>query len=268
MIPLKSKTTDADWQHGLERVAAEYPRERAVEQVEIVVDRIFRLPGKLALAWSGGKDSQVLRLCCNLAEVEDGVLCISGLEFPAMDRWRFDRLDNLEVVKSKHDAAWLQDHQKFLFTKDANTFAQFQKMVVHHGQERYYREHDLDGMILGRRWADDNYTGRGRGEMSYTTKQNVTRHSPMADMSHEDLLGIIHWYGLELAPCYGWRDGWTWGTGPWVYGVKMRGEFPDRAAELDYNFRGVHEIDSTIIPDAAIVLEPAREWMERNDITS
>lgn len=266
----KSRASDTDWTDALAAVRAEYPVERAEQQVDIIVDRIKQLPGKLAMAWSGGKDSQVLRLCCELAGVDEGVLCISGLEFPAMDRWRADHLGALEVVKSKHDAAWLQDHQEYLFPKSrftnskaSNVVARFQKMVVHRGQEKFYRENGLDGLILGRRWADDNWTGHAKGQMSYENK-GVVRHSPMADLSHTDLLGVMHHFGLPLAPCYGWKHGWSKGTGPWLYGTKLKfmPVLPDRRSELDFNFGDVWDIDPSVVVAASEVLVPAAEWLD------
>lgn len=251
----------------IERYREDPPVERAERLVSVAVERVEQLEGTLAFAWSGGKDSQGLRLVSELAGVDVGMCVETGLEWPVMNEWRSTRMSNIERVSlGEYDAEWLNSHREHLFTYDAKIRAVFAKATHHKGQERFYKEHALDGMLLGRRWVDDNWTGFAAGDMSYISKKTgMTRHSPLADWSHEDLFAVMVVYGLEFAPCYDMLDGWNNGTANWkVSHLKNGKKIHDLDESYDWNFGCVWQTDPGVLIEAADVLEPARRWLDAN----
>ena len=52
-------------------------------------------------------------------------------------------------------------HPSMLFPQDSATAAKWFSIVQHRAQAQYYKENDLDVLLLGRRRADGNYCGKG-----------------------------------------------------------------------------------------------------------
>ena len=127
-------------------------------------------------------------------------------------------------------------------------------MVQHRGQARYYKAHDLDMLLLGRRRADGNYVGKGSN--IYTDGNGVTRYSPLSDWSHEAILAFIHYHKVPVPPIYEWKNGYSCGTHPW----------PARqwTGSVENGWKEVFEIDRRIVIDAAKTIPSAREFLEKN----
>ena len=265
MLKSKHKFTTEDCERLLTELKANPPMERSEFLVSQAIDRIEQLEGNLAFAWSGGKDSQAIRFVAEQAGVNLGMCVESGLEWPVMNEWRSKRCDNITILRmDEYNAEWLNDHLEHLFPYNSKIVAQFSKATQHKGQERFYQDNNLDGLLLGRRWADDNWTGFGAGAMSYSSKKTgMTRHSPIADWSHEDLLGVMICYDLEFAPCYFMLDGWVNGTATWKRSHKRNGQpIEDLVSSYDWNFGCVYQTDPQVVVDAAEVLEPAAIWLD------
>ena len=107
-------------------------------------------------------------------------------------------------------------------------------------------------LLLGRRRSDGNYVGKG--DNIYTNGQGVTRYSPLSDWTHEQVLAYIHYYNLEMPPIYGWKNGYLCGTHPW----------PARqwAGSVENAWAEIHEIDSTIVTEAAEHIQSAKDFLE------
>jgi hypothetical protein len=126
-----------------------------------------------------------------------------------------------------------------LFPKDSKTAAQWFHIVQHRGQAKYYKDKGLDMLLLGRRRADGNYVGKG--DNIYTNGDGITRYSPLADWTHEEILAYIHYYGCALPPIYGWKNGYLCGTHSW----------PARQWTNGNGWQEVFEIEPQIIEEAA-----------------
>ena len=159
---------------------------------------------------------------------------------------------HLDVYKRQMD--WLLKHQNMLFPQKSNVAAQWFHMVQHRGQARYYKAHDLDMLLLGRRRADGNYVGKGSN--IYTDGKGVTRYSPLSDWSHEAILAFIHYHKVPVPPIYEWKNGYSCGTHPW----------PARqwTGSVENGWKEVFEIDRRIVIDAAKTIPSAREFLEKN----
>lgn len=123
--------------------------------------------------------------------------------------------------------------------------------MQHRAQRIYSKTHGLDLIILGRR-ADGNYVGRGSN--IYTDGKGVTRFSPLADWTHEQILAFIHYNQLPVPPIYSWPNGYLCGTHPW----------PARqwTGSVENGWREVYGIDPSIVIGAAEKIDSARAFLE------
>ena len=208
----------------------------------------------VAYAWSGGKDSQVLRYVMHAAGVTDCVLGMTvGLEWPAMLRWLTDHMPaSCDVHAEPLDLAWLNAHPAMLFPQGANGSRWF-SLVQHRAQRKYVRDNKVDLLALGRRRKDGNYIGRA-GADRYTDQAGITRWSPLADWTHEQVFALVGREQLPLPPCYDWPRGYQVGTGPW----------PARqwTTSLAHGFEECWQIDPDLIRRVAEDLPAAAEWLD------
>lgn len=140
-----------------------------------------------AYAWSAGKDSIVLGKLCEAAGVTDSMIGVCDLEYPAFAVWIEEHKPaGCEVINTHQDIDWLVKHQEMLFPKDSAAAGRWFSIVQHRAQREYFKAHELDVIILGRRRADGNYVGRNSN--IYTDGKGVTRFSPLAAWKHEHIL--------------------------------------------------------------------------------
>lgn len=209
---------------------------------------------RAAYAWSGGKDSIALAWVCAAAGLDDCVLAISNLEYPAFLQWVTAHMpDGLTVLSTGQDLRWLAAHPRMLFPQ-GDYGPRWFTIVNHRGQERYFRDRGLDVLLLGRRRVDGNYCGPAGADL-YTNARGITRYSPLAGWPHEAVFALIEREHLALPPCYGWPRGYQVGTGAW----------PARqwTDSTDHGFSEVWTIDPDVIREAATVLPAAADWLAR-----
>lgn len=147
---------------------------------------------------------------------------------------------------------WLAAHPQMLFPQDSKYASMWFQIVQHRGQAKYYKENQLDMMLLGRRRADGNYVGRG--DNIYTNNQGVTRYSPLSDWTHEQMLAYIHYHNLEMPPIYDWKNGYLCGTHPWP-ARQWTGSVGNAWAEI-------YEIDGSIVTEAAEHIQSAKDFLD------
>lgn len=170
---------------------------------------------RAAFAWSGGKDSVALGHVCALAGVHECVMGICDLEYPAFLQWVTDHMPSrLEVINTGLNLEWLARHPAMLFPQTADLAATWFHKLQHRAQEQYYRSRKLDILILGRRLDDGNFCGKGADPI-YTAR-GITRYSPLAGWTHEQVFALIDHFGLALPPFYDWPRGYRCGTHPWA----------------------------------------------------
>lgn len=208
---------------------------------------------KSAYAWSGGKDSIVLDELCRAAGVVNAMIGVCNLEYPAFMGWvNSNKPDGCEIINTGQDLDWLVRHPEMLFPRESKTAARWFSIVQHRAQREYFKAHQLDILILGRRKADGNYVGNGTN--IYTDGKGVTRYSPLADWTHEHILAYIHYHRLSLPPIYGWHNGYLCGTHPWPARQWTENE--------QSGWQEVFNIDKGIVATAADKLSGARSYME------
>lgn len=254
----KQTSTQADWVQAridIERLVSKEQLDgkisKAVEEVSDVIK------GKnVAYGWSGGKDSLALEHVMNLAGVKECLMAMTNLEYPAFLQWVTDNMPpGLEIINTGQDLDWLVDNLHMLFPRDSKTAAKWFKMVQHTGQEQYYAEHKLDLIILGRRKKDGNHIPYDpKGRPIYTNAKGITRYSPLAEWTHEEVLALMHYYQTPEPPIYSWPRGYQVGTGSW----------PARQWTRDdrHGWSEVNAIDPSIVKEAAERIDSAARFLD------
>lgn len=251
----KQRIQNSDWIDAFGKIERLVSKKELDQLVEKTVKEIKKKTKgkKAAYAWSGGKDSLVLGEICQRAGITPCVLVISNLEYKAFTEWvEGHKPPELSIINTGQDIKWLADHLQMLFPQDSKFAARWFQIVQHRGQTKYYKEQELDMLLLGRRRADGNYVGKG--DNIYTNGQGVTRYSPMSDWTHEQVLAYIHYYNLEMPPIYEWKNGYLCGTHPWP-ARQWTGGVENAWAEI-------YEIDSSIVTEAAEHIQSAKDFLE------
>lgn len=251
----KQKVSNDAWFEVLRKIEEIVPKQLLDDKVgQTVKDIKAKTSGKrAAFAWSGGKDSLVLEHICYMAGIKECVLVICDMEYREFLAWVTDHMpEYLEVIDTGQDLEWLSAHPGMLFPQNSNIAAQWFHIVQHRGQAKYYKNRNLDMLLLGRRRADGNYVGKGSN--IYTDGKGVTRYSPLADWSHEEILAFLHYYDIALPPFYEWQNGYYCGTHPW----------PARqwTGSVENGWKEVYAIDQNIVREAAVYIPSAKEFLE------
>ena len=252
----KQSISNDDWLKAVDNIEEAVTPEELQAAEEAAVQEIIRVTDgkKAAYAWSAGKDSIVLGKICEKAGIADCMIGVCDLEYPAFRTWIGDNKPaSCQVANTHQDLNWLAKHPEMIFPQDSKYAALWFHIVQHAAQHRYYKEHELDMMLLGRRRADGNFVGRGTN--CYTDGKGVTRFSPLADWTHEQILAYIHYNKLPLPPIYGWANGYKCGTHPW----------PARqwTGTVENGWREVYAIDHSIVKEAAAVIPAAADFLKK-----
>lgn len=252
----KQNISNDAWLEAVKQIEELIPKAELDEKVVQTVKDIKETTEgkKVAVAWSAGKDSLVLGRICSMAGIDDCVLVISDLEYPAFLDWvNENKPEKLTIINTGQNLEWLAKHPRFLFPQKSDIAAQWFHIVQHRGQAKYYKENNLDMILLGRRRADGNYVGKGSN--IYTDGKGVTRYSPLADWSHEEILAFIHYYDVPVPPIYGWKNGYLCGTHPW----------PARqwTGTEENGWKEVYDIDPSIVENAAGMMPGAKAFLDQ-----
>lgn len=255
LLGRKQRVSNSDWLEAIKEIENIVPKSELDKKVgQTVKDIKATTKGKkVAFAWSGGKDSLVLEQICYKAGIDECVLVICDMEYREFLAWVTDHMpEKLEVIDTGQNMEWLAAHQQMLFPQNSNIAAQWFHIVQHRGQAKYYKARELDMLLLGRRRSDGNYVGKGTN--IYTDGKGVTRYSPLADWSHEEILAYIHYYQVPIPPFYEWQNGYYCGTHPW----------PARqwTGSIKNGWKEVFQIDSSIVKNAAQYLQSAKDFLE------
>lgn len=212
-----------------------------------------------AYSYSAGKDSIVLQFLCEKADINQCVFVCSDLEYSAFLKWVNENAPSgMEIINTGQNMEWLAKHQNMLFPQDSNTAAKWFHIVQHRGQEKYYKKHHLDMILLGRRRADGNYVGKQSN--IYTNAKGITRYSPISEWTHEQVLACIYYYKLPLPPIYDWKNGYLCGTH----------NFAERqwTGSIQNGWNEVYEIEPEIVIKASNYIESARQFLNERSAES
>lgn len=251
----KQNVKNDDWLKTIENIEMLVSKEELNKLEHETIAQIKKtiIGKKVAYSWSGGKDSIVLGAICEKAGVDECVFATSNLEYPAFEKWvNENKPKNLQVINTGQGVEWLAKNQHMLFPQDSKVAAKWFQIIQHKAQTRYFKEQELDMILLGRRKADGNYVGRGTNV--YTNANGVTRYSPLSDWTHEHILAYIHYYKLPVPPIYDWKNGYLCGTHTWAA--------RQWTGNIENGWKEVYEIDKTIVEKAADKIQSARKFLD------
>lgn len=255
LLGRKQRISNHAWLEAIAHIEETVSKKELDKKViQVVRDIKEKTKGKkAAYSWSAGKDSIVLGKICEQAGITDCMLAVCNLEYPAFEKWVEENAPaGLTIINTGQGIEWLKAYPEMLFPKDAKTAANWFKIVQHRAQEKYYKEKGLDMILLGRRRADGNYVGRGSN--MYTNARGVTRYSPLADWTHEEILAYIHYYKLPVPPIYDWENGYLCGTHPWPARQHMKTD--------EQAWQEVYGIDKLIVEKAAVHIDGAKLFLD------
>lgn len=258
MLPkVKHTITEAAWQAafaGIEQTVSKAEIDNAIDRALVEIGQVCK--GKrCAIAWSGGKDSIALEWITRQAGIEKGIMALSNLEFNAFLDWLvIHQPPYLDIMTSSFDATMFVSRPEYLFPDNSDVLGKWYGMHQHRIQKEYAHAHKLDLMIMGRRKADSNYTGRGSN--LYTNKDG-TIYNPLADWSHEYIFAVLHYYQLPLPPTYRFPRGFKQGTGPWAW--------RNRLQSLLHSWNEIYVIEPAIVHQYAEIIPSAREYLSVKD---
>lgn len=255
MKPLTRKQSmkNEEWLNAIAEIESTVPKKELMQLVNATVKQIKQtVKGKTAAyAWSAGKDSIVLGSLCEKAGIKMSMCGVCNLEYPAFMKWiNENKPEQCEIINTGQDLTWLAKHQDMLFPQDSKKAARWFAIVQHKAQQDYFKDKNLDMLILGRRRADGNYVGR---DGIYTNQNGITRYSPLSEWKHEHILAYIHYFELPLPPIYEWKNGYLCGTHPW----------PARqwTESIENGWKEVYDIDKNIVIEAAEYIDSAKTFL-------
>jgi len=243
------------WQN-IEQVITQEHATRLVEDTARQAEQTIGT-SKVAYCWSGGKDSQALRVVMAKIGLEVCLLAATrDLEYPAFMVWVQEQKPNgLEIIFTPQDLPFLALHQDWLFPQTAAVAMKWFRVIQHQAQREFARKYKLDMLILGRRRQDGNYVDNGDGTGIYSDRNGVTRYSPLRDWTHEEVLGVCHYFNASMPPIYSWPNGFIAGTGAW----------PARqwTGSIENGWQEVWQVDPEIVRRAAPYVLSGQQFLER-----
>lgn len=253
----KKNNTQEQWIEVVSNIEKHISRDEVDHHVYRALKEIKEITGgkHCAIAWSGGKDSLAVAKLANLVGIEKGIFAHTGVEYPAFMEWvAKNKPGAVEPMYSGHDIEWIAKHPGFLFPKTTALHDRWYQMVQRDTVTRYVRKENIDIMLYGRRVLDGNFIKRLNGRCIYTNKEGVTIYNCIADWTHELLFGFLHYYGVELPPIYGWKNGFREGTHSWT--ARKSDDGTDQTA-----WDELYEIDESIVYEAARYFDSAKRYI-------
>ena len=207
---------------------------------------------KVAVSWSGGKDSIVLKHICQQIGINRTFWVRSNLEYPEVINWTDKHgPDNLEVVNTGQDLKWLAKNRHMLFPQHGKIASIWYKIVQNTGQKWYFEENEIDMLLVGRRIKDGNDPGKDGMDVN---KHGVVYYSPIYNWSHEDVMSYVEYFNIKLPPLYKWANGFQVGTGPWAA--------REHTGSIQKGWEEVYNINPSIVEKAAKHLNSAAKFLE------
>lgn len=250
----KQVSRNIDWLEAMRHIEELISLDEVKAYEATAVERIAKAADgkRAAYAWSAGKDSIVLGKLCEKAGVTDSFFAHCDLEFQEYLSWALENMPvGCEVINTGLDLEWLGKHPELMFVNDAKHLNIWYGLIQRYSFSRYFKEHDLDVLLVGHRIIDGNTCGK---DYTIHKKSGEMRYAAIADWPHEAILGYLHYYGLTLPPTYQWENGWVYGPTPWP----IWGE-PENAED---GFKMVYSLAPDVVTAAAEVIPAARTFLE------
>lgn len=257
MLQIKQRESNEKFVQVFERISSFISKEELDNKIDLTAENIkLMIKNKnVGYAWSGGKDSIALQFFMDLLNIKRCVIGLTyDLEYPEHLRFVTDVMpDGLEVFNSGLSLDWLSKNQEMLFPKTSVIAAKWFKNIQHKAQDGFFNKHKLDIICLGRRKLDANHIGKDSN--IYTNNKGITRYSPIAYWTHEEVLALIYYYKLPHSPIYSWLNGYVVGTGSWAA--------RQWTGSIEQGWRELYIIDKSIVRFASTKIQSAKQFLEK-----
>ncbi|GAB4112643.1 MAG: hypothetical protein Kow00103_02530 [Candidatus Caldatribacteriota bacterium] len=261
ILGFKQEVKQDDWLEAWEEIKDRLHEDRELRERIIRLRKETRekiakkIQGKkVALSWSGGKDSLVLYHLCEGLPIEKVFWVRCNLEYQQVLDWvKENAPEDLEIVNTGQDLKWLAQNQHLLFPQGPEVASIWFRIVQNEGQKRFFRENNLDMLLVGRRIKDGNDPGEEGMDID---EYGVVRYAPIYRWNHEDVLTYIEYFKIQLPPFYFWTNGFQVGTGPWAA--------REYTGSIENGWQEVYEIEPQIVEKAAHYLESAADFLKNN----
>lgn len=219
---------------------------------------------KVEFGWSGGKDSLVLQKLCEKAGIKKGFFLTTNLEYTSFNEYvNTFKPSYIDEYNLGYDISFLVQNPQYLFPKQSSKL-RWLNIIQGKNVEKYYWDHELDQLVLGRRTIDGNYCPNRMN----TTAKGYTTNLPIYDWSQEDIIGYLHYYNIPLPDIYFYRHGFQVGTGPWCKVLRTKNRSLRDCWEYVYeNEREIVEECAKHFVSAEQFLTERRTKHERNPAT-
>lgn len=242
------------WEHIGDIVSREEAEQLVVDAVKDIREKT--VGKRVGYAWSGGKDSLALQYVCERAGIRDCVIGLAtALEYASYLNWielhapaGLHRWNNEKLTLE-----WLVNHPDMLFPAESKQAARWFALIQHRAQAWFFKNKNLDIICLGRRLQDGNYIGAA-GANIYTDRKGITRFSPIAHWTHEQVLSVIHYFMAgEIPPIYNYPNGWIVGTGVWP-----ARQYTENEAQ---GWSEVYTVSPVVVMEAAKYFPGAKQYL-------
>lgn len=167
------------------------------------------LQGKrIALAFSGGKDSMLCKLMLEESQVKFDLLHArtKGCEWPEHNRY-VDAF-NPVVFETNHDCEWLSKHKEMLFPSSSKLRNRWFAAVQRRGVNALAIAGKYDVVVWGRRHQENTVKAD-----RYSLNGYEVVH-PIAGLKTVDVFSLLS--GIDLSPLYEYPDAKRRGVHRWV----------------------------------------------------
>jgi len=259
VIGRKQTSKNSEWLHALANIESIVTEDEVDAAIDKAVNDVLHVTSgkKVAYGWSGGKDATALRHVCELAGIKASFFGRSELDFPAFAQWCKENMpENCEIIDTLRTYYFLAAHPEALFPnhKDREPGDLMLRTGPQYTFQKWFDLHpETDFILVGHRTIDGNVTGKNK---FLANKKGMVRYSPIADWTHELVLGLVYYKGYEFAPNYWYPNGFVNGTHCWNDTVGIE--------TIPEGWEYVWNIDKSIVEKAMQYnIQGAKEHIER-----
>lgn len=177
--------------------------ESKIAKSKEAINEAFKKHGeKMAIFWTGGKDSTVLLHLMRDIFGEKAKFPIlfldTGLDFEEVYDFieRINKMWNLNLVTVKLSEKLANEYKKQKTKKDRVTFASMMKIIL---LKQAVKEHKLPALVIGIRW--DEHKER-IGEKYFSEREDHVRIHPLLHWTEEDIWEYIRQFNVPYVSLY------------------------------------------------------------------
>lgn len=210
------------WIEALESSTKLYSKEDIIKLENKTIETIKKVCNhfnNICLGYSSGKDSLVIMMLCNKANIKYTPIMWRGInEWTQMKNWIDKNKPKNTIIEviDKFNFDFLENNPNYLFCQN-NTRTKWMNTKWER-QRKDIQKYKFDLFITGRRLKDGNRCGDKKNNF-IQDKGEYKVYNAIADWNHEQVLAYIKYNDIELPPFYKFPNGFLNGSiamGEWT----------------------------------------------------